>query len=344
MTSEQRVKMIVDGGCPDRPATFDCIMNDSIIRHFAGEDPDMEDPRPVVHKAISQALDSTRIIIVYPQRENEEKRPDGALVKKRRWTTWYEKPIVSVVEAAEFVRNSIEQIGTSSIDMHGQIEAYEQIRTDLDDVFLFANFMAKTGIMLYSQIGLEYFSYLAADSPELLHQYYAAATNRSIRAIDAADFPRDINAVFDCEDIAYRGGTILSPDYLRKEFLPQLERLVDAWHRKGIKFIYHSDGNILDVLPDLVACGIDGLNPIETQAGLAISAIRKIAPELILIGGIDCSQILPLGSPEEVRIEAQRVLREAGPHSIVGSSSEVHSIVPLENYLAMLNTIKEWRW
>ena len=89
MTSVERVKTTLNGRCPDHPATFDCIMNDAIIRHFAGADPDINNPKPIVHRAISRALDSTRIIIVYPQKEGEEELPDGNIVKRERWTTWY---------------------------------------------------------------------------------------------------------------------------------------------------------------------------------------------------------------------------------------------------------------
>lgn len=344
MTSKQRIETILSGGCPDRPGTFDRILNDEIIRHFGGGELDLDNPKPILHQALSQALDATRLSIDYPQSPGEQLLPNGVHVQRQRWTTWYEWPIRSVQDAAEHVRGQIEHTRNTPADLQPGIDLFEQVRADLSDMFLFANFGLKTGIMLYSQLGLEYFSYLLADEPDLLRDYYDAMTDRTVRAIEAHDFPPSISAVFDCEDIAYRGGLLLSADYLRKEFLPRFERLVAAWHAKNIKLVFHSDGNVLEILPDLVACGIDGLNPIETQAGLDIAEIRRIAPDLILIGGGDCSQILPHGTPDEVRKETRRVLQAAGPASMIGSSSEVHDQVPLENYLTMLDAAHEWRW
>lgn len=343
MTSAERIRTILAGGYADRPATFECIVNDEIIRHFAGEDIDMANPKPVVHKAIAKAVDSTRMDIIYPQPEGERSLPDGTLIKQRRWTGWQEPPYSNLEEAEVYLRKQMKEIEDSDIDIQGLITAYEQTRLDLDDCYLFGNFMAKTGIMIFAGIGLEYFSYLMADKPDLIRAYYEVTIERSVRSIEATEFPESIGAIHDCEDIAYRGGLILPLDYLRKEFIPRLERLVDAWHRKNIKFVYHSDGNLTEILPDLVSCGIDGLNPLETQAGLELSEIRKIAPDVIFIGGMDCSQILPLGSLEEVRTETRRVLRELGPHSIIGSSSELHNAVPLANYLAFLETVQEWQ-
>ena len=344
MTSKERIKAIFEGNDLDRPALYDQILNDAIIKHFAGEEPDMDNPKPVVNKALSEALDATRMMVTYPQKAGKRTLEDGTIIDQKRWTVWTELPIKSVDDAKDYVKRQIKTNNESDIDIKGIIEGYEETCKGLGDIFLFANFLAKTGIMLYAEVGLELFSYLMVDSPDLIADYYDAVTKRTIRSIDAHDFPDSVYAVFDCEDVAYKGGLLLPPNYLRKEFIPRFEGIVDAWHKKGIKFVYHSDGDLSEILPDLVSCGIDGLNPIETQAGFEIPEIRKIAPDLILIGGVDCSQILPNGTPDEVRAETEKVLRQAGPKSLIGSSSEVQHSVPLENYLTMRETVMNWKW
>ncbi len=345
MTSEERVRATLAGRVPDRPATFDCLMNDAIIRHFAGEEPDLADPKPVVHRAIAAALDSTRIIVVYPQAEGRETRADGSVIRKARWTTWYPHAFASAADAEQSLRAQIPLIQESPpYDLSGATALYRETRAGLGDTFLFANYGLKTGLMLYSSIGLECFCELLADCPEVVSDYIEACTAHSVASIEALRIPPEIEAVFDCEDIAYRGGPLFSPAFLRREFIPRLERIADAWHRKGLRFIFHSDGNLMPVLPDLVAAGIDGLNPIETQSGMTVAGIRRVAPDLLLIGGIDCSQILPNGTPAQVRAETRKVLREAGPRILVGASSETHNAVPLENYLAFLETVHHWQW
>ena len=345
MTSIQRVRATLRGGRPDRPATFDCLANDAIIRHFAGQNPNLDRPQPVVHRAIARAIDSTRIIVVYPQAEGRQTQDDGTVITRKRWTSWYHRDFNCVGDAADYVRGAMARIDREGPpDLCPTIRQFEQTGADLGDTYLFANFLMKTGIMLYGEIGLEHFSYLMADEPQLLCDYLDATTNQSVAAIEATHFPASVEYVFDCEDIAYRNALILSPSYLRRQFIPRLEKIIDAWHRKSVNFIYHSDGNILELLADLVAVGIDGLNPIETQAAMPVAEVRRLAPDIVLIGGVDCSQILPHGTPQDVRVETQKVLAAAGPQCIIGSSSEVHNAVPLENYLAFLEAVDQWRW
>ena len=87
---------------------------------------------------------------------------------------------------------------------------------------------------------------------------------------------------------------------------------------------------------DLIAAGIDGLNPIESAAGMDLYALRRRYPELILVGGLDVTHLLPTGTPEDVRVETRRMIRETGAEGrlLIGSSTELEDNVPLANYLA----------
>jgi hypothetical protein len=92
----------------------------------------------------------------------------------------------------------------------------------------------------------------------------------------------------------------------------------------------------MDALDDLVAAGIDGLNPIETVAGMSLKELReKVGPRLFLAGGIDMSQLLSNGSPEEVRQVCQQAVRDAYPGYLMGSTTEADNSCKLENLLVM---------
>ncbi len=145
-------------------------------------------------------------------------------------------------------------------------------------------------------------------------------------------------------DIADSSTTLFSPAFLRRELMPRLERLVAAWHARGVKAIYHSDGNLWGVLDDLVATGIDGLNPLEPLSGMDAAAVRARYPDLVLVGGVDASRLLPYGAPDEVRAEVTRLLDATGGRGhILGSSTEIHPACTVENVLAMWETAREWR-
>jgi len=160
---------------------------------------------------------------------------------------------------------------------------------------------------------------------------------------EADHYPGDhgILAGFLPDDIAFNSGPLLSPAWMREHYFPLLAQTIDAWHRKGIKVLFHSDGNLNSILDDLVEAGIDGLNPIEVLAGVDVAEIHRRYPHLFMAGGIDVSQLLPFGSPAEVKDAVRRALDAAEGRIMIGSSTELNNDVPLENFLAMREAVFE---
>jgi uroporphyrinogen-III decarboxylase len=95
-------------------------------------------------------------------------------------------------------------------------------------------------------------------------------------------------------------------------------------------------------MDDLIATGIDGLNPLEVLAGMTPRAVRERYPDLVLTGGIDVSQLLVYGTPEEVRAACRDAIDATGGRGyLIGSSTELHWEVKLENAIAMIDTARE---
>lgn len=145
--------------------------------------------------------------------------------------------------------------------------------------------------------------------------------------------------MFAGDDIAFKTGPFLSPSWFEEHYFERLDRVVDAYHAEGIKVLFHSDGNLNAVLDGLVAAGIDGLNPIEVLAGMDIRDIHRRYPHLFMAGGIDVSQLLPFGTPAQVRDAVNRAIDDAEGRIMIGSTTELNNDVPLENFLAMRDTV-----
>ncbi|MFQ6132398.1 MAG: uroporphyrinogen decarboxylase family protein [Armatimonadota bacterium] len=146
------------------------------------------------------------------------------------------------------------------------------------------------------------------------------------------------------DDIAYKGATMASPQFLRETFIPALARTCGPVKKAGMKVIFHSDGYVMEVLDDMIEAGIDGLNPIEPLAGMDIGYLKKrYGKHLVLVGNVDCSQLLPLGSVEEIREGVRACLHAAaaGGGHFIGSSSEIVPATPLENVLAFYEACHE---
>ncbi len=198
----------------------------------------------------------------------------------------------------------------------------------------------------YTLTDLRLFSIAMRKSPEELRRIMRERNEVSLEYIRALTRERLSPFFFIAEDIAYKGNLMFSLDYLKREFIPLLERLIGPLRDAGIKIIFHSDGYLPDDLIDeLVRVGVNGLNPIEPIAGMDIGHLkRKYYGRLILVGNLDCSQVLPLGTKQEV-IEATRKLIETaspGGGHFIGSSSEINPATPLENVLVFYRTVHQY--
>lgn len=122
------------------------------------------------------------------------------------------------------------------------IEDFNQKQRELGEVVLFACISEVCLGQAYEMIGgLDKFSYFMLDEPKLTSDYLEVLFQRNPDKIN--HLPEDFHpeAVFVPEDIAFKTGTIFSLDFLRKEFFPRLKRTVEAYHRKGIKVIFHQE-------------------------------------------------------------------------------------------------------
>jgi uroporphyrinogen decarboxylase len=119
---------------------------------------------------------------------------------------------------------------------------------------------------------------------------------------------------------------------------------LDKYDGGHVKLMLHSDGAIRGFIPDLIADGVEVLDPIQTGcAGMDVSGLKRdFGADLVFHGGIDTQQVLPFGSPEDVTAEVQRVIRAMGPGGglILGPVHNVQPDVPPENLAAMCQAVK----
>lgn len=142
------------------------------------------------------------------------------------------------------------------------------------------------------------------------------------------------------DDMGYKGTTFFSPDIYRSILQPYHKRAVDWAHNHGIYAQLHSCGNVMTLLPDIVATGVDALNPLEVKAGMdAVRVKREYGDRLLLRGGInavlwdDTEAIL-----REIR-EKIPVLKENGGY-IFASDHSIPNSVSLENMRRIMEEIR----
>jgi uroporphyrinogen decarboxylase len=142
------------------------------------------------------------------------------------------------------------------------------------------------------------------------------------------------------DDLGQQHMPFFSLKMFREIFLPRYKRLWGVFKDAGMKMAMHSCGNITVFLPDLIEAGLDILEPV--QPCMDIHQLKNdFGKDLVFWGGIDTQELLPFGTPEEIKAhvtETIKTLGKGGGH-IIGPSQEVMRDVPLENIIVLVKTI-----
>lgn len=193
----------------------------------------------------------------------------------------------------------------------------------------------------YLAMGMERFYLTLGDDPEFVGQVFSRYVDYAVGVVRlAAETGFDV--IWTADDIAGKSGMLWSPQMFREIFAPHIRRFAAVVRETGITWIYHSDGNLSELLPDLVEMGITGLNPIE-PACMDIAAVREEFPELVLVGNVDVD-LLSRGTPEQVRETVRGLIERIGPRGryMVSSGNSVATYCLEANVLAMGEAVAEF--
>ena len=180
------------------------------------------------------------------------------------------------------------------------------------------------------------------EEPELVEDMFATYLDRCeklfARIWDAGYHFDEIRWL---DDMGYKGTTFFSPAMYRELLQPYHKKAVDWAHERGIYARLHSCGNITSFLPDIIATGIDALNPLEVKAGMDAFQIKKdYGDKLVLHGGIDA---VKWPDTEAVIAEIREkvpVLKQNGGY-IFSSDHSIPNNVTLENMKRIIAEAKK---
>ena len=140
-------------------------------------------------------------------------------------------------------------------------------------------------------------------------------------------------------DLGGQTGPLMSLAMFREFVAPYLKEMIDCIHGLGARVLFHSCGAIRLFIPDLIALGVDVLDPIQpVTPEMAPERLKAdFGAQLSFHGGIDMQHLLPSGSPDEVRDEVRRYCDTLGRGGgyILGPAHLFQPDVPPENVLAV---------
>jgi uroporphyrinogen decarboxylase len=153
---------------------------------------------------------------------------------------------------------------------------------------------------------------------------------------------RRIDVFWALTDLGTQERLIMSRELMERFIFSPLRRMAEVVHREGVKLMFHSCGAVRDVIPELIACGVDILNPLQPAAkGMEPAGLKRdFGKRISFHGGIDIQFLLPRESPRKVAAETRRVagiLGEGGGY-VLSPSHNIQLDTPTPNIIAMYRT------
>ncbi len=199
-----------------------------------------------------------------------------------------------------------------------------------------------------------------------VEEWYVSTASRREYIMKVFEYQCDIaiknieilaNALGDMVQVAFVSGTdfgtqrgpFISPKSFRELYMPFYKRINEKIHSltKWKTFI-HSCGGIYPLIPLMIECGFDILNPVQCSAeGMDARRLKREFGKYLVFwgGGVDTQRTLPFGTPDEVYKEVRErieIFNEDGGY-VFNSIHNVQSNVPTENILAMFQAIRDSR-
>jgi uroporphyrinogen decarboxylase len=147
------------------------------------------------------------------------------------------------------------------------------------------------------------------------------------------------------DDVGAQNAMLISPGMWRRFLKPRMAQFISEI--KGInprlKVAYHSDGYIRPIIADLIDIGVDVLNPVQPKSMDPEGIKREFGDRLSFWGTVDEQHTLPFGTPEDVTKEVRERIATVGKSGglVIGPTHHVQLDTPLENFWAMVRTIRE---
>ena len=185
----------------------------------------------------------------------------------------------------------------------------------------------------------------------IINPDFLDATIKKIDAVQTVMLERMLIELNDCLDIVFisddmgmQSNMLIPMEAWRTHFKFRLKKWCDLIHKYGKKVLFHTDGAVLPLIPELIECGVDILNPIQHVCpGMERTGLKQqFGNDLIFHGGIENQRILPMGTAQEVAEETRECVRTLGKDGgyICCSCHNIQAGTPLENILTMIESVK----
>ena len=232
-------------------------------------------------------------------------------------------------------------------------ESYHKSQEDFGrDIFCLPSCGAPN-FLWYMQFGYESYLTGIALYPEKIRRLFEhSAESARLGNLVRAELVRQKKLqpfFFTGQDICGSRGPMVSPEALRRLYFPGLRHALAPLVEIGAEIIWHSDGYIIPLVDDLIACGVSGFQGFQEETGFCISDIaerevRSTERRPLLLAGLSVDHVLPHGTVAEVKAEVERIIDTvgAGGGLAIGTANTPGPDCPDENLEALYRHTHEY--
>ena len=352
MTSSERIRIVLEGGIPDRVPIHDGYWQETLDRWVAEGLPEAvagdkhalgeyfgTEIRTI---SVDPSFLFTEGIIDEDERYLTKRTRDGTILRYIRGKTstpglisfpvgcrgdWEElKPRLAIIEGrlpenlASLYRSYTESGRFVVACVHDPYEAS------------------------WSKLGPTQLLEIMKTDPDLASEVFKAITDLNIAVCEEL-FARGyrVDGAWIWGDIAYSRGTFFSPEMYRDVLYPFHRRLIGFFVQRGLPVVYHSDGDLRGVIDLLIDAGVRCIQPLEAKAGMDLFELkRKYGKKLILMGNVDFERIAKGQKEAEDEIRVKIGLGKKGGGYVYHSDHSVPPQIDLGTYKRVLELVKHY--
>jgi hypothetical protein len=353
MTSLERLEKTVAGLPADRtPVLGGWLVCADYICHFAGVDSDTfwADPKSVAITAYKKlGMDGIIAVLLPKSRDNftfldihTYRSADNGLSLDEVLERINRMPSAAEIEA--------------SFDFETEYAAFrtmlEKGRTLCGDmVYMPDQWGAGAKFQWYDDFGYENYFTLVGAYPEYAQKLMEIGGAQGyLKCRLVAQAVRDglyPHVFFFGEDICSQRGPMVSPEFLKEFFFPQLKRGIEPLLEAGCKPVWHCDGDVRLLVDMLIDCGIQGFQGFQSECGVTLDYIlehrTREGNPLIIFGPMSVTTELREFTPDQVKKRVKEVIRrcEGKANLVLFTSSSINPDIPLANIKAMYEAIRD---
>jgi len=221
---------------------------------------------------------------------------------------------------------------------------YPDIRRRIDaagDSVIVGAYGFSTFERAWSLMGMEDLLAAMMINKPFVHEFLDRITDFNLRVAKNA-CEMNIDGMHFGDDWGQQTGLIMGPALWREFIKPRIKRLFEFVKSKGKFVMIHSCGNVQEIFPDIIECGVDVFNPFQPEVMDVFEMKRLYGDKLSFYGGISTQRTLPFGTKEDTVAEVRSLIERIGLKGgyIASPAHDIPKDAKPENVMAMLEVLQ----